>query len=205
MGQRQAATDETKARIIKAARELLESGGMPAFSIEAVAKGAGVSRMTIYHKFESRAGLLEALLDDFASRSPLERIPEIFKHADPLDSLDAFVATFGDFWQSRGTAGHRLMGAANADPELATVLRERNERRREIIRVLLNRAVDRYSKPSPEEYASTVDVLFALTSFEFFRVLAGDRRSLASVSPQVQQLVRAALGFSPRPRVVEPR
>lgn len=63
LGQRQAATEKTRARIISAARELLmESTGYTGFSIDAVARQADVARMTVYHQFGSKIGLLMFLL-----------------------------------------------------------------------------------------------------------------------------------------------
>ncbi len=48
LGQRQATTEQTRARILTAARELLaESSGLSGFSIDAVAHKADVARMTV--------------------------------------------------------------------------------------------------------------------------------------------------------------
>ena len=64
LGERQALVDETRGRIVAAARELLRAGDDVArFSMEAVARAAGVSRMTVYYQFGSRVGLLEAVCD----------------------------------------------------------------------------------------------------------------------------------------------
>src|SRR5262249_35010278 len=64
LGQRQAAAEQTRARILAAARELLvASAGFSGFSVEAVARQAGVARMTVYYQFGSKPGLLEALYD----------------------------------------------------------------------------------------------------------------------------------------------
>src|SRR5437588_67268 len=62
LGQRQVAADETRSRIVKAAREQLEKEA--SFSLDAVARRADVARMTVYYQFGSRRGLLEALFDD---------------------------------------------------------------------------------------------------------------------------------------------
>ena len=69
LGQRRVAAEQTRARIIAAARALLtSSGGLVGFTVDAVAKQAGVSRMTVYYQFDSKAGLLDALFDDLAER-----------------------------------------------------------------------------------------------------------------------------------------
>ena len=58
LGQRQVAADETRSRILNAARSQLEEEA--SFSIDAVARRADVARMTVYYQFGSRRGLLEA-------------------------------------------------------------------------------------------------------------------------------------------------
>ena len=60
LGRRQAEADRTRSRILAAARELVSELG-PESSIGKVAARAGVSRITIYNQFGSKAGLLEAL------------------------------------------------------------------------------------------------------------------------------------------------
>ena len=72
LGQRQATTDQTRTRILAAARELLAAaGGIAGFTVEAVARHADVSRMTVYYQFGSKAGLLEALFDQLATTGRL--------------------------------------------------------------------------------------------------------------------------------------
>ena len=102
LGQRQVATDETRARILTAARELLAasaSGGLTGFSIEAIARQADVVRMTVYYQFGSRPGLLEALFDDLVARGQIgEHLAAAFRRPDALQALAGFIAAFGHFW-----------------------------------------------------------------------------------------------------------
>jgi AcrR family transcriptional regulator len=60
LGRRQASVDRTYRSILDAARDLVAERG-PAPSVGAVARRAGVSRLTVYARFGSRAALLEAL------------------------------------------------------------------------------------------------------------------------------------------------
>ena len=74
LGQRQIATEQTRARILAAARELLlTSDTFTGFSIDAVARQADVARMTVYHQFGSKIGLLEALSDSLAAHGGMEQ------------------------------------------------------------------------------------------------------------------------------------
>ncbi|HEX3303420.1 MAG TPA: TetR/AcrR family transcriptional regulator [Thermomicrobiales bacterium] len=198
LDRRQAAAEETRARIITAARELLSAGdGVAGFSIDAVAREAGVARMTVYYQFSSKRGLYEALADNLATRAEIgERLRVAFRQEDALDALDAFIAAFGHFWTPDRVLIRRLHGVAATDPEIGRGELERNERRRSGLRVVLERVAAQYGRP--ESFDEAVDVLHTLTSFETFDSLAGTTRSPEEVVAVVQRLARAVLGLPNR-------
>lgn len=193
LGQRETASEQTRARIVAAALDLLRKGDrLNEFSIDAVARRADVVRMTVYYQFGARRGLLEALFDELAKRGLVKRLRVAFTRSDPLERLDALVAAFGGFWASDRLAIRRLRSLAAHDPELDNALRARDELRRGHMRTLVDQLVER----SPERSAARdelVNVLHTLTSFETFDTLAGPSRSPEAVTPLVQQLARAAL------------
>ena len=84
LGQRQVAIDQTRARMIAAARELLVSADPGRFSVDAVAQRADVSRATVYYQFRSRQGLIEALFDAAAAAGGMAGLPDAFGQPDPL-------------------------------------------------------------------------------------------------------------------------
>src|ERR1700732_2517273 len=92
LGQRQAASDQTRARILAAARALLMApDGYSRFSIETVARQADVARMTVYHQFGSKLGLLEGLCDSLAASGGMEQLATAFRLADPLLALREYL------------------------------------------------------------------------------------------------------------------
>jgi AcrR family transcriptional regulator len=200
LGQRQATTDQTRARILAAARELLaEAGGIAAFTVEAVARQADVSRMTVYYQFGSKAGLLEALFDQLATTGGLPQAAvAALDQPDPLDALADYVAAFGRFWATERLVLRRLRGLAALDPELAQGVHARDARRRKGLELLAGRLADRYGHPPHDALAEAVVVLHMLTSFETFDALAGPDRSPQDVVGQVYRLAVAALGL-PQP------
>ncbi len=196
LGQRQAAAEQTRTRILTAARELLaDSSGISGFSIDAVAHKADVARMTVYHQFGSKIGLLEALSDSLAAHGGMEYLANAFRQPDALDALDEYITVFSRFWQSDRLVTRRLRALSALDPDFEQVVRARDERRREGLSVIVRRLVEKYGRPAPEAVDEMVNILFTLLSFECFDTLAGPTRDIEEVSPVVQRLAKAALGL----------
>ena len=194
LGQRQIATEQTRARILAAARELLlTSVAFTGFSIDAVARQADVARMTVYHQFGSKIGLLEALSDSLAAHGGMEQLANAFRRIDLLESLEEYIRVFSRFWQSDRLVTRRLRALSTLDPDFEQVVKARDERRREGLRVIVLRFVEKYGKPAPETIDETVNILFTLLSFETFDTLAGPTRSIEEVLPVVQRLARATI------------
>ncbi len=199
LGQRQAATEQTRARILSAARDLLMSpDGYARFSIEAVARQADVARMTVYHQFGSKVGLLEALCDSLAASGGMEQLATAFRQPDPLDALNQYLLVFSRFWDVDRLVTRRLRALAALDPDFAQVIRARDERRRQGVRAITQRLLEQQILPPGASVDEIVDVLFTLSSFETFDTLAGPTRSLQEVAPLVCGLARAALPCNPR-------
>jgi AcrR family transcriptional regulator len=167
---RDTAAAEKRARVVEAAGRLLrEHADVASFSLDAVAKAAGVSRLTVYNQFGSRRGLLEAVFDARARQGGLDRIAEAIAMSDARAGLDRLVEIFCDFWGGDPALG-RLHAATALDPEFAAAVAERNERRRKVIRVLVER-LSRSRKQDAEARQDAVDLVFALTSHAMFDML----------------------------------
>jgi AcrR family transcriptional regulator len=68
-------------RMLEATLELLETGGLQAVTVAAVAQRAGTSNGSLYHRFGDRAGLLRAA-QDVALRAIEEETAAAFARAD---------------------------------------------------------------------------------------------------------------------------
>ena len=95
--QRRAATEVTRARIIAASRSLLTAESGSGFNVDAVARSAGVARMTVYYQFGSKRGLLEAIFDDLAMGNLAEALPAAHGKREPLEALEALIRAFTRF------------------------------------------------------------------------------------------------------------
>jgi AcrR family transcriptional regulator len=188
---REAAAARTRRRIVAAAATVLGAAdGIGGFSLEAVARKAGVTRLTVYNQFGSRRELLEAVFDERAIRGGLHRLAGAMAGSDPRIGLRQVITIFCDFW-SFDPAGLSLLHAAAAnDPELEASVRERNERRRHLLSVLVRRiAGDRRLRTLRD----LVDVLFALTSFPFFFQLTATGRSAEAAGRLIEEIAMDAV------------
>jgi AcrR family transcriptional regulator len=192
---RDAAATQTRERIVAAAAAVLGTAeGSGAFSLEAVAKKAGVTRLTVYNQFGSRRALLEAVFDQKAAHGGLHRIAEVMAGTDPHAGLLEIIAIFCGFWSGDPGAIGRLIAAGATDPEFEAGVRERNERRRHLLAVLVDRIAESNDRTRNETaLGELVDVLFALTSFPFFSQLTAGERSVEAACRLIQDLATDAL------------
>ena len=197
LGRRQESAEQTRARIVEAARELLmASDGFSGFTMEAVARQAGVARMTVYYQFESKVGLLEAVSDDLARRGQIERLGEAFTQPTALLALEKFIETFARFWGADRVITRRLRALAALDTDFEQVVRERDSWRRNATRALLGRFATEYGRPPPEQIERVSDQFFTMTSFETFDTLAGPDQTPEEVASQIMALARVVLGVA---------
>jgi AcrR family transcriptional regulator len=173
------AAEQTRRRIITAAVAILRAKGAGGFSLESVAKAAGVTRLTVYNQFGSRSALLEAVFDDRAAKGGLERVPQAMANPDTRAGLRDLVAVFCGFWAfDEGSLGS-LHAAVSDHGELEESLRERNERRRKAIAVLAGRLADR-GDIERQEIQDVTDLVFLLTSFHSYAAVAAGRTTAAA-------------------------
>ncbi len=180
---RQAELTRTRSSILAAARELVSEHG-PDSSVGKVAERAGVSRITIYNQFGSKAGLLEALSAETGPPPP--GTPAAEPGADPADDLRRRIEQASAAWAAnprlyRQLAG-RALGAAGlvsgAHPDHDHALAERLA------------AADRLRPGCSIKEAE--DVIGILTSFPVFdRLHKEGRRSPSAVA---EILLRMASG-----------
>ncbi len=98
LGQRRVATEQTRTRILSVDRELLmEIAGFARFSMDAVARQVDVARMTVYHQFGSKRGLLEALCDSLAANGGMQQMASAFCQKESLIALNHYLLVFSRF------------------------------------------------------------------------------------------------------------
>ena len=173
LGRRQPSVERTRASILAAARGLLASATGGTLSVGAVAREAGVSRLTVYNRFGSRAGLLDAL----APRpEPVPADPA----GDPTDLLRQRISRACSSW--------------SADPALYRHLPIRDRHGElEWDRMLAERLADADRLRPGCSIKEARDVIGVLTAFETFDRLQQDGRRTAGAVADI--LMRLAGGI----------
>lgn len=191
MGKREAATAATGERILAAARELiLGENALSGFSMELVARAAGVTRVTIYHRFGSKGGLLEALLDGIAADGQIgAHLARAFERESAPEMVREFCRAFCELHARNRVLLRRLRAFGELDEELGAVIAGRDARRSANIKQLLHLLKPHVAEPDD---AALHRVLMALTKFEFYDALAAESEPEA-VAELLFDLVARAL------------
>jgi AcrR family transcriptional regulator len=184
---RQTAANETRSRILEAARSLLGDAGGAPFTIDAVAERADVARMTVYYQFGSKPGLVAALSDELASRGGIGGLPRAFTAPDPLAGLEILIQVFMHLWESDRVVIQRLRALSTLDPDFSDD-EDRNQRRRQAITVLLRRL-----SPPPADLEDKADLLTVMTSVESYVTLAASGRDADAAARVVSGAARRLL------------
>jgi AcrR family transcriptional regulator len=194
MGKREAAAAETRSRILDAARQLLANESETDLGMEAIARRADVSRLTLYYQFKSRPGLLEALYDHLATRGNMQSMAQVFHEPNPSVALEKLVRAFVGFWSSDPVVIRRLRGMAVLDTDIDQGIRARDARRQHIALEILRRTVlGGKKKLTAEQQNLAADVLSMLTSFESYDALAKAGHSQGAIVATLTRIARTAV------------
>ena len=90
----------TRERIVETLFERLRAAPSRPVSMDEIARGAEVSRSTIYTAFRSRAGLFDALARELYDRGGYERLLEATRLPDPRESLRAGITAGVEIYAS---------------------------------------------------------------------------------------------------------
>lgn len=178
--------ERARARVLRAALDVLAEGGLPGFTMEAVAVRAGASKTTLYRRWPSRMAMLVDAMDH--GFQPLATPTTGDLRGDLLALMVGFEALLQSQPFPRLLAA--VMDAAERDPDLASLHFELTERRRQPIRAALAEAAAR------GDIGATVDlelVIDLLAGPAFYRRFVAHRPFPSGHAADVVDLVLAAL------------
>src|SRR5258708_21366655 len=168
--------EQTRARILTAARDLFRSAGYATTTIDAIASSAQVSAKTVEAAFGSKRGLLAALVDPLASAGPpRDLVDQIRAAQDPRRRLRLVAELTRRVYEASLPEFELMRGAAAVAPEITAVARQVESRRRanqtRLTADLEQRGVLRDDLAVDE----ATDIIWALTGYDLYRALIGER------------------------------
>ena len=192
-GRRQQGVEETRQRIVDAARQLFGAEGFHGVGLEEVAERAGVGRKTIYYQFGSKLGLLEALVANVSERGGVsEFVGEALADDDVARAVRRFVAGSCSVWERDAPVCRALLTLAASDTDARTVIDRVNDERLQDLHRLAGRARRAGRLREGWTAVRAADALWLLTSFESYDLL---RRAGKSPGEATNLLCDLALGL----------
>jgi AcrR family transcriptional regulator len=153
--------------VLSAAREILQHDGYAGLTMERVAAESGVAKTTLYRRWPTKAALCMALYLDVAGREL--RDPNTSDVALDLKHIADTVVNL----QKKTVAGPAFIGLiaeAQLSPDTRTAfLAEFADRRREITRRVLRRAIQRRQLRANTDIDLVIDVIGGATTFRLLQ------------------------------------
>lgn len=165
---RAASAEQTRRRIIDAAREVLTEPGTETASLEEVAKRAGVTRATVYAKFANKRELLLTVVNEGLDRANVQRVRKALQHPDAATAIRNTLRASTQFWESERRLFGRVKALAAGDRQAAEIDALKEQVRRGHIQNITHRLAEQgYLRPELSE-RDAATLLLTLTSFETY-------------------------------------
>ncbi len=166
--------DQTRDRILEAARRVISQNGFADATFEAIAAEAGVAAPTVYAAYGSKSGILQALMTRAAFNSTYENVVrEALESDDPVTRLRFAARIARGIFDSLRSEAEVLRGATAIAPDF---IREREriryERQEGVVQVLDRKGALRTGLT----VSMARDILWTLTSYDIYRRLVVERR-----------------------------
>jgi AcrR family transcriptional regulator len=179
---RQTQSEETRQRIVSAARELIVAQGYRATTIAAVAARAGVHVDTVYALVGRKPVLLRELIEqaisgtDHAVAAPeRDYVKAIRATSDPVRKLALYAGAMRQIQGRMAPLLLALRDASATEPEARQVWREISDRRAANMRMLAQELEDAGGLRAGLSVDEAADVIWATNSSELYVLLTVER------------------------------
>ena len=173
---RERQADDTRRRIVEAARRLLQTEGYDGMTIEAIARRAEVSAPSVYAIFKSKTGLLIALLDQSMFGPDYEEVVrQTLSATDPETRLRRAAAVSRQIRSAQSAAFDLMRSAGVVAPELAKLEQQREHLRYEKEEGMINFLRDTGALRPGLSHKTARDIFWMLTGGDVHRMLVRER------------------------------
>ncbi len=163
---------QTRNRILVAAKNLFELEGFEYVTIEKIAQTASVSTPTIYSLFQSKCGVLRALMDEVFPKDQFETLVESSNQAKSPELRLQFSAKIArQMYDAEKLQMDIFRGASVLAPEFKELEKERETRRYKRQEVTIKAMVEEQYLATGLNITKARDVLWAFTGRDLYRML----------------------------------
>lgn len=164
--------ERTRGAILRATERLFLEGGVRGVAMEQVAGAAGVSRQAVYLHFQSRTGLLLALLDDIAQTRGLpELVQRTLEAPSALEALDRAIELHITYDPRIRDVVRLLDATRRDDPVAEAAWSERMVLRRAGLRQVATRLGAEGVLDAAWSVQDAADILWAVLSPQVYQAL----------------------------------
>ena len=155
-------------RVLDAAERLISEEAFHSATMEELAAAAGVSRATVFNRFGSKLGVLQALFSRAMEGPEMEAIRAALEIEDPVASLEALIEAACAIWESQAFIHEQLQAIVVLEPDASALVDQQRQEQRADLQGLARRlARAERLRPGISE-ARTAATLHMLTSLESF-------------------------------------
>ena len=194
---RNAQAAQTKSRILAVAKNLFESEGFEYVTIEKIAQAAAVSIPTIYSLFQSKRGVLRALMDEALPKDQFDALVEKSIQAkSPKMRLHFSAKIARQMYDAERAQMEIFRGAAVLAPEFKELEKEREMRRYDRQEVTIKAMAEEQSLSRGLSATKARDILWAFTGRDLYRMLVVEQGWTSDEYEKwlTQMLVNALIG-----------
>jgi AcrR family transcriptional regulator len=166
-GRRSRGADSVE-RVLEAAERLMREDAFHLATMDELAAAAEVSRATVFNRFGSKLGVLQALFTRAMEGPEMEAIREALELEDPVAALEAAIEASCAIWESYAFIHEQLQAIAVLEPDASALIdKQREEHRADLL--ALARRLSRAGRLRPGlSEARAAAALHMLTSLESF-------------------------------------
>src|SRR5262249_35801165 len=126
-------------RVLEAAARLIEDDAFHTATMEELAAAAGVSRATVFNRFGSKLGVLQALFTRGMEGPEMQAIQDALAIEDPVAALRAVVEAACAIWEVYAPVHLQLQAIGVLEPEATVLVDQQREQQRAEIEDLVRR------------------------------------------------------------------
>jgi AcrR family transcriptional regulator len=185
---------ESVNRVLEAAERLIRDDAFHTATMDELAAAAGVSRATVFNRFGSKLGVLQALFARAMEGPQVDAIREAMQIEDPVAALEAAIGASCAVWDVEGYIHEQLQAIVVLEPDASALIEEQKQDQRADLQKLVRRlSKSGRLRPGMGE-PRALATLHTLTSLETFLWLRREYGlSLRQTRDTITALARSVL------------